>query len=366
MERLREDPWEVLGVPRGASLEEISHRYRILTHIFHPDRFQTSAAEVREEAERRMKSLNVAYDALKRGQASFDFAYDAYRRAERDAQERAEREARYRAQREARARAERQARERAEREAREREARERADREEREARERGEREARERANRQAWERARRDAQERAERVRERVERELRDSATRWSRERYNRQARTRSEREARERAERESRERRARRVRVARRAAIAVAAVVAARVTGLAIAGVSGPSPTPPPVTVRALDAAPTDTGLDVQPGQLLTFVVAGTWCSTNTDPARACGTPEGVGPAPGNGPQPLAATSPVGRLVARAGDGPWFDVGGGGDRTMTAGGRLVLVFNDAPCCYADNTGEVEVRITTG
>ena len=59
-------PHEVLGVRRGASKDEIISRYRELVRQYHPDKVTHMAPEFREVAERRMKEINAAYDALKR------------------------------------------------------------------------------------------------------------------------------------------------------------------------------------------------------------------------------------------------------------------------------------------------------------
>ncbi len=56
------DPFAVLGVPPGASAEEVAARYRALAKRWHPDRAPGA------EAERRMARINAAYDEL-RGRA---------------------------------------------------------------------------------------------------------------------------------------------------------------------------------------------------------------------------------------------------------------------------------------------------------
>jgi len=63
-------PFEVLGVVPAASQEEVVTAYKILAQIFHPDRFRDSPEAVRCEAEYRMRSLNEAYAAAKRGRLS--------------------------------------------------------------------------------------------------------------------------------------------------------------------------------------------------------------------------------------------------------------------------------------------------------
>ncbi len=59
-------PYEVLGVRRGASKDEIVSKYRELVRQYHPDTVTNMAPEFREVAEQRMKEINAAYDALKR------------------------------------------------------------------------------------------------------------------------------------------------------------------------------------------------------------------------------------------------------------------------------------------------------------
>jgi hypothetical protein len=61
------DPYQVLGVEAGASPAEVRTRYRVLVQLFHPDRLQGMPDGVREEAERRMKELNLAYGRLEKG-----------------------------------------------------------------------------------------------------------------------------------------------------------------------------------------------------------------------------------------------------------------------------------------------------------
>lgn len=56
------DPYEVLGVSRDASDEDVKRAYRTLAKKYHPDLNPGN-----KEAERRMKEINDAYDRIKSG-----------------------------------------------------------------------------------------------------------------------------------------------------------------------------------------------------------------------------------------------------------------------------------------------------------
>lgn len=59
------DPYEVLGVPHGASEEEIKKAYRELARKYHPDNYENNP--LADLAEEKMKEINEAYDTLTRG-----------------------------------------------------------------------------------------------------------------------------------------------------------------------------------------------------------------------------------------------------------------------------------------------------------
>jgi curved DNA-binding protein CbpA len=58
------EPFEVLGISPTASLDDARAAFKRLAQIYHPDRYATSSEHVREEAERKMRDLNVAFSEL--------------------------------------------------------------------------------------------------------------------------------------------------------------------------------------------------------------------------------------------------------------------------------------------------------------
>ena len=69
-----QDPYEVLGVPRTASDEEVKKAYRELTKKYHPDLHPGD-----EECARKMNDINIAYDQIKSGAAQRQgYSGDAY------------------------------------------------------------------------------------------------------------------------------------------------------------------------------------------------------------------------------------------------------------------------------------------------
>lgn len=64
------DPFAVLQVTRGSSLEQIRRAYQARVRLYHPDRLVDLAPELKDLAERRTKEINEAYATLKRLAAS--------------------------------------------------------------------------------------------------------------------------------------------------------------------------------------------------------------------------------------------------------------------------------------------------------
>ncbi len=64
------DPYEILGVRRDASLDEIRAAYQQKVQQYHPDKVASMGPELRDVAERRTKEINAAYELLKRGTRS--------------------------------------------------------------------------------------------------------------------------------------------------------------------------------------------------------------------------------------------------------------------------------------------------------
>lgn len=62
------DPYEVLGVPHGASEEEIKKAYKELVRKYHPDKYADNP--LADLAQEKMKEINEAYDTLMKGGAT--------------------------------------------------------------------------------------------------------------------------------------------------------------------------------------------------------------------------------------------------------------------------------------------------------
>jgi DnaJ-class molecular chaperone len=58
------DPYEILNVPKGASIEEIKKAYRELANKYHPDKVNHLGEEFKQLAEKRFKEIEEAYRKL--------------------------------------------------------------------------------------------------------------------------------------------------------------------------------------------------------------------------------------------------------------------------------------------------------------
>jgi DnaJ-like protein len=66
-----DSPWVILGLRPGSSTEDIRRRYRLLSRVWHPDRFIDGPPELRAEAEIMMARLNKAHNTLAGTAAGF-------------------------------------------------------------------------------------------------------------------------------------------------------------------------------------------------------------------------------------------------------------------------------------------------------
>ncbi|MBC8531383.1 DnaJ domain-containing protein [Gehongia tenuis] len=73
------NPYDVLGLENGASLEDIKAAYRRLAKRYHPDLVPKAEKTIAEE---RLKSVNLAYEALvqERGRTKADSGFEEVQR----------------------------------------------------------------------------------------------------------------------------------------------------------------------------------------------------------------------------------------------------------------------------------------------
>jgi DnaJ-domain-containing protein 1 len=65
-EREEQDPYKILNIHNTSTQDEIASAYRKLAQLYHPDKVSGLAPEFKEIAERKMKTINAAYQTLKR------------------------------------------------------------------------------------------------------------------------------------------------------------------------------------------------------------------------------------------------------------------------------------------------------------
>ena len=61
----RDNPYRVLGLTSDASDAEIDQAYRRLMSQYHPDKVAGAAPELRDQAEKRARAINAAYDRIR-------------------------------------------------------------------------------------------------------------------------------------------------------------------------------------------------------------------------------------------------------------------------------------------------------------
>ena len=86
--------YDILGVPKNATADEIKKAYRTLAFKYHPDRNQGNA-----EAEEKFKQISAAYDVLgdevKRRQYDMGYSTDSYSTAGSQSQQQYQRQYQY-------------------------------------------------------------------------------------------------------------------------------------------------------------------------------------------------------------------------------------------------------------------------------
>ena len=60
----KRDYYEVLGVSKDASADEIKKAYRKMAIKYHPDKVATLGPDVQKAAEEKFKAISQAYDAI--------------------------------------------------------------------------------------------------------------------------------------------------------------------------------------------------------------------------------------------------------------------------------------------------------------
>ena len=70
------DPYETLGIRRGASEDEIKAAYKELVKKYHPDKYQNNP--LADLAEEKLREVNEAYEELSRGFGAGSYGGGSY------------------------------------------------------------------------------------------------------------------------------------------------------------------------------------------------------------------------------------------------------------------------------------------------
>jgi hypothetical protein len=100
-----------------------------------------------------------------------------------------------------------------------------------------------------------------------------------------------------------------------------------------------------------------------VEQGWQIIVHATGEWCLGGSGATAECGKADGIRLARADETDVLLPSAPIGMIIGRIGDGPWFAVGSSFSAPAKASGYLTLAFNDRACCYVDNLYSVVVDV---
>ena len=63
---MNKDYYQILGIAKNASFEEVKKAYYKMATKFHPDKVAHLGDEIKKSAESKIKELNVAYEEIKK------------------------------------------------------------------------------------------------------------------------------------------------------------------------------------------------------------------------------------------------------------------------------------------------------------
>jgi hypothetical protein len=95
-----------------------------------------------------------------------------------------------------------------------------------------------------------------------------------------------------------------------------------------------------------------------------VTVTASGTWCMGGTGATAECGSAAGIRLPHADESGMILPAAKIGMLLGRIGGGQPFAIGSRSSFSSRSGGPLTLLFNDRSCCYGDNSGQLQVRVT--